>query len=159
MFFDIKNNKQIKTLKLKYRENANDICLINDNYLAINYYDGFRIIDIKNGKLMEEVKCNLIESHLFQLNLNFLCLYNRSVLQIFEFENNNTIKKYKYDRNINDNIKICRLFSDKFIIIEGDTKIKIYKNYHNFVEEKKYISNYDIYYNSLKRKLRFPFHY
>ena len=54
MFFDIKNNKQIKMLKLKYRENANDICLINDNYLAINYYDGFRIIDIKNGKLMEE---------------------------------------------------------------------------------------------------------
>ena len=147
MFFDIKNNKQIKTLKLiyrlygLYRENANDIndiCLINDNYLAINYYyDGFRIIDIKNRKLIKEVSFGLIESHLFQLNLNFLCLYNRSVLQIFEFENNNTIKKYKYDRNINDNIKICRLFSDKFIIIEGDTKIKIYKNYINFVGKKK----------------------
>ena len=54
MFFDIKNNKQIKTLKLKYRENANYIGLINDNYLAKNYYEGFRIIDIKNGKLMEE---------------------------------------------------------------------------------------------------------
>ena len=143
MFFDIKNNEQIKTLKLiyrLYRENANDIndiCLINDNYLSINYYDGFRIIYIKNGKLIEEIYSNLIECHLFQLNLNFLCLYNRSVLQIFEFENNGRIKKYKYNRHINDNIKICRLFSDKFIIIEGDTKIKIYQNYINFVEEKK----------------------
>ena len=77
MFFDIKNNEQIKTLKLiyrLYRENANDIndiCLINDNYLSINYYDGFRIIYIKNGKLIEEIYSNLIECHLFQLNLIF----------------------------------------------------------------------------------------
>ena len=114
MFFDIKNNKQIKNLKLIYRlfrENANDIndiCLINDNYLAINYYyDGFRIIDIKNRQFIKEVNCDLAGfRHLFQLNLNFLCLYDYDTLKIVKFESIDRIIEYKYKKQIDNNIEI-----------------------------------------------------
>ena len=150
MFYDIKNNKEIKTLKLGDGCAAEDICLINDNYLASSCGTGFRIIDIKNRKLIKEINCNMGNCHLFQLNLNFLCLYDYCNLKIVKFENIDRIIRYSHTKNIDnynnlDNIKICRLFSDKFIIIKGETKVKIYKKYNNYVKEKVYISTYDIY--------------
>ena len=146
MFYDIKNNKEIKTLKLGDGCNAKEICLINDKYLAANYNTGFRIIDIKNRQFIKEVNCDLAGfRHLFQLNLNFLCLYDYSTLKIVKFESIDRIIRYNYDKKIDENIEICRLFSDKFIIIKGNKKVKIYEKYNNYVKEKKIVSNYDIY--------------
>ena len=137
MFYDIKNKKEIKTLKLGSFEffNNGSCCLVNENYLVTSKNDVLQIIDTKTRKIIKEIKCGINDGEVLKLNGNIFCYCNRFMrqLSIFKFENIDKIKEFVknayYDFNVTNWI-ICK---EKLIIIKKNKEIEIYKHYNDLL--------------------------
>lgn len=124
IFYDMKNNKKIKELKIKRGDivPTYDMVLNKDTLIIDGKDDTIILIDTKIRKIKKEINLALLTSDIFLLNEKTF-LYNAKKLEQYEFKN--SIIEYKEsDKKIKADI-ISKYPGNK-IIIYKDNKISIY---------------------------------
>ena len=123
-FYDMKNNKKIKTLKLgdagKYYKN---LFLLNKDNLIVFGYNSIILVGIKNKTIIKVFNYSIyIDDCIFLNEKTFL--FNDSKLCLYEFEEPNNIR-LKEEKKINDS-KMLKLRGNKLISHSYGHKISIY---------------------------------
>ena len=138
MFYDVKNFKQIKLLKLGKGifsgQIYKNLCLFNNDYLIVSAIDKKLVfIEIKNRKIVKEFENLLLHEHcdIFFLNYINFGVLDDNIFKIFEFRNLYILGGSKRESGY----KIyC---NNKFIYKRKKNNIKIYNNAFDFVYEYK----------------------
>jgi len=127
IFYDVKNNIEIKALKLGGSVGGcQKICLFNNNRLIINYGPKFIIIDIINRKILNEIKIKEeIETlFLFEDKFPLFKYYNDQNLHLCEIMDSNMNYCYSHF-NLGRNEIFGGIYIKNNIFLIKDKKIKI----------------------------------
>ena len=121
LFYDIKNCKDIKTIKMGKYDSGREMLLLNDNNLIVDFNEKLVLIDTKKRVLKKEYKIR-IRYLLFSLNDNTFLERSRSFIQQFKLVNSGI--KLIEEKEIHNKF-IGKYPDDQLIIIDGN-KIYIY---------------------------------
>ena len=91
IFFDIKNNKQIKILKLGDTYRGKALFLLNEDALIVKCNKKFILVDIKRRDIKKEFKLDFRIRSVIPLNKKIFLIENFSSIFQLEIENSNKI--------------------------------------------------------------------
>ena len=102
LFYDIENGKNIKTIKMGKHERGENIFLLNENNLIIDFNGKLVLIDVKKRIIKKEFKIDISWKNIVLNENTFLNIKSNKIYQ------------YNY---INSNINlICEKFIDSYLI-------------------------------------------
>ena len=87
IFYEIKNNKKIKELKLGDTYRGKALFLFNEDILFVKSDKKFLLVDIKKREIKIEIKSNFRIRSFISLNKNTFLIENFSAIYQFEIEN------------------------------------------------------------------------
>ncbi len=131
IFYDIKKNQKIKSLKVGRGYNKKEIYLINKDNILVGGEEGekkFILIDVKKKNIFKEIKTQQTffkDYDIIYLSDNsFLITYDDSIYQ-YQFNNSNLI--IVAQKRISFNIKVLKYPDNKLICVKSSNKITIYE--------------------------------
>lgn len=131
IFYDIKKNQKIKSLKVGRGYNKKEIYLINKDNILVGGEEGekkFILIDVKKRNIFKEIKTQQTffkDYDIIYLSDNsFLITYDDSIYQ-YQFNNSNLI--IVAQKRISFNIKVLKYPDNKLICVKSSNKITIYE--------------------------------
>ena len=126
IFYDMKNDKKIKSLKIgKGDKYYCEMFLLNETNLISSGKDFIVLIDIKKRNIIKEIKYEFDFHNIILLNQNYFLHYTKKKLSFYEIEGLNEIKlKEEKDMEIGSIIKYP---GNKLLITDYEgKKISIY---------------------------------
>ena len=126
IFYDIQNDKTIKSLKLGDDKNYyGELFLLNKENLIVSGYNMVGLIDIKNRKVKTEFKYKIIFEDIILLNYKQFLYKGEDTLSLFELEEPNNLKlKEKKELDIT---LVSKYPGNKLIFcFNNGTKIALY---------------------------------
>ena len=126
IFYDMQNDKKIKSLKIGKAQNYyNKILLLNETALIIMGEDCIVLIDVKNRNIKKEFKYKLNFDHIIILNQNYFLHFKSKKLSLYELEGLNEIK-LKEEKKFETG-SLVKYPGNKFVITDIERKkISIY---------------------------------
>ena len=123
MFYDIKKNKEIQTLKLGDGEDGRRVFLANKDNLILERNRKLVVIDIKSRNIKKEIKIEHYLRLIITLNENRFLVQDYNNIYEYEIESKNkiTLKEQKRIEN-----KFIGKYPDNKLIIIKDKTITIY---------------------------------
>ena len=129
IFYNIKNNKEIKSLKIgSYCYGNKSIHLISKDHLIITHNNKIILIDIINRKILCEYKEKDEIKNIFILNKNFILVEYRYIknLHLLKKKIDNEIDGYR-EEAIKESENFGGIYSENHIFILKDKTVKIKK--------------------------------
>ena len=130
IFYDMKNDKKLKTLKLGDSEKMYDnFLLLNKNDLIVIGMDSVILVDVKNKKVKKEFEYTIYLDDIIILNEKRFVYSGQTELLLYELEEDNLVLKEKKEMEISS---ISKYPGNKLIIFSyeefshEDKKISIY---------------------------------
>ena len=131
IFYDIKNNKPIKTLKVGKGQNRGTLYLVNKDYLIVEGDNKMILVDVKSRNIKKEIKIEISPLRIENSIDNIICLNEKSFLMVisetiyqYEFNSSKTFE-LKEKRDIFNNL-ILKYPDNKLILVENKNNIIIY---------------------------------
>ena len=139
LFYDMKNYKKIKTLKVGGYNNGGHMCLFNEKLIIINMMENLIIVDFKSKKMVNNIKKERFSpGKIVKIDNDYILLSSSSyerLLILYKFVNHNEINEY-IAKSISNDMEVCGIyFNNKLIIIDKKNTINIYNNYKEFLEK------------------------
>ena len=131
IFYDIKNNRIIKNLKVGKGQNRGVLYLANKDYLFVEGDKKILLVDIKDRSIKQEIKIEQSPSRIFDSIDDIICLNDKKFLIVvsdtiyqYEFNSSKTIILKEQIKNISN--LIIKYPGNKLIMIEKKNNINIY---------------------------------
>ena len=127
LFYDIKNNKKIKTLKQTFY--ISEPCIINKNYLIFQLEKKICLVDLTKRDIVKRISIDqeyaqlAVDSLIFSLNENEFLFENLGKYYQYRIEKDNIILKYK--RKIGGSL--VGKYIGNLLIIKANNYIYIYE--------------------------------
>ena len=126
IFYDMKNDKKIKSLKIgKGDKYYGQMLLLNETNLIISGEEFIVLVDVKNKKVIKEFKYEFEFDNIVLLNQNYFLHFTKSKLSFYEIEGLNEIK-LKEEKDMKIGLLIKYPGNKLFIKDFNDKKISIY---------------------------------
>ena len=135
IFYDMKNNKEIKSLKVGKGENSNDMVLVNKETLLVGGEKSTILVNIKKRKITKELEFGIELYCVIILNEKSFLSYRlldevseEGYLEQYEFQDSdNILLKEKKEFNYELSYKFVSKYSgNKGVIYNNNKKITIY---------------------------------
>jgi hypothetical protein len=134
IFYDMKNNKEIKSLKVGKGENSNDMVLVNKETLLVGGEKSTILVNIKKRKITKELEFGIELYCVIILNEKSFLSYRlldevseEGYLEQYEFQDSDNIllkQKKKFDYELFD--ELISKYSGNKVVIYKNKKITIY---------------------------------
>ena len=123
VFYNMRTDSIIKTLKVGKGENSYEMFLINNDNLLISGDRTTKLIDVKNRKFLKEFIFEMLECPPIILNSSLILSYRSHFIQLYEFDNLKTIK-LKEEKKIR--VGLVEKYPGNKLIIYSEKKLIIF---------------------------------
>ena len=122
LFYDMKNDKKIKSLKIgDGKKNFCNFFSLSKDILIIFGFDSNLLVDVKNKKIINEFKFELYLDQCIFLNEKLFLYFNNFKLLLFEYKEPNNII-LKEEKKISGKIELASKYPGNQLIMYLETK-------------------------------------